>query len=139
MPKASASRKRNLLESRLVPEPITRFGGKPEIFQAQCVRTSTGFDTRRRMVSGLQREPMAHKRWVVRLVQPCWLVEGAKTRTEAALIGHKVIQKSKEIKSQVHDCQFDLVGIMKVPKNQSHRSLELQKIAVGEASAYKMK
>lgn len=95
MPKASASRKRNLLESRLVPEPITRLGGKPEIFQAQCVRTSTGFDTRRRMVSGLQREPMARKGWIVRLVQPCWLVDSAKARTEAALVGRRVIHKPK--------------------------------------------
>lgn len=52
--RASAIRKRNRLESRLVPEPITRLGGSPEIFQAQWVRMSTGFDTRSRIVSGLQ-------------------------------------------------------------------------------------
>lgn len=40
-------------ESKLVPEPMTRFFGKPLNFQATYVRMSTGFDTISRMVSGL--------------------------------------------------------------------------------------
>ena len=43
----------NLEESSMVPLPITRLTGKPLIFQAMCVRISTGLDTTTKIVSGL--------------------------------------------------------------------------------------
>lgn len=46
-------RKRNRDESKLVPEPMTRFLGNPLNFHATYVKISTGFDTTSKMVFGL--------------------------------------------------------------------------------------
>lgn len=53
MPSRSANRNRKRAESRLVPEPITRLIGSPEIFHVTYVITSHGFVAIMKVVSGL--------------------------------------------------------------------------------------
>ncbi|BAS76558.1 Os02g0105300 [Oryza sativa Japonica Group] len=50
--RCSARRKRNLEESRLVPEPMTRLAGNPDSFHATYVSTSTGLETISSSASG---------------------------------------------------------------------------------------